>query len=127
MYFCPISTALPLVKDGKLLALAVSSAKRASALPDVPTTIEGGVPDSDFDFWVGAMVPKKTPRDVIAKMHAETVKALRVPAVQEKLAKIGVEQMIMEPAAFDARIEKEVDMAGSSPRRPTSSRNRRGR
>ena len=87
------------------------SAKRASALPDVPTTIEAGVPDSDFDFWVGAMVPKKTPRDVIARMHAETVKALRVPAVQEKLAKIGVEQMIMEPAAFDARIEKEVDMA----------------
>ena len=111
MYFCPISTALPLVQDGKLLALAVSSAKRATALPDVPTTIEGGVPDSDFDFWVGAMVPKKTPRDVVAKMHAETVKALKVPAVQEKLAKLGVEQMIMEPAAFDARIEKEVDIA----------------
>jgi tripartite-type tricarboxylate transporter receptor subunit TctC len=111
MYFCPISTALPLVQDGKLVALAVSSAKRATALPNVPTTIEGGVPDSDFDFWVGAMVSKKTPRDVVAKMHAETVKALRVPAVQEKLAKLGAEPMIMEPAAFDARIEKEVDIA----------------
>jgi tripartite-type tricarboxylate transporter receptor subunit TctC len=111
MYFCPISTALPLVQEGKLVALAVSSAKRASALPNVPTTIEGGVPDSDFDFWVGAAVPKKTPRDVVGKIHAETVKALKEPAVQEKLAKLGAELMIMEPAAFDARIEKEVDIA----------------
>lgn len=111
MYFCPISTALPLVQDGKLLALAVSSAKRATALPNVPTTIEGGVPDSDFDFWVGAMVPKKTPGEVVAKMHAEIVKALQVPAVQDKLAKIGVEPMIMKPRAFDTRIAKEVDVA----------------
>jgi tripartite-type tricarboxylate transporter receptor subunit TctC len=111
MYFCPISTALPLVQAGKLVALAVSTAKRAAALPNVPTTIEGGVPDSDFDFWVGAAVPKKTPRDVVGKIHAETVKALKMPAVQEKLAKLGAEPMIMEPAAFDARIEKEVDIA----------------
>src|SRR5690349_19832615 len=106
MYFCPISTALPLVQEGKLVALAVSSARRATALPNVPTTIEGGVPDSDFDFWVGSKVPKKTPRDGVTKIHGEIVKALKVPAVQKKLAKIGVEQMIMEPAAFDARIEK---------------------
>src|SRR5204862_7475166 len=51
MYFCPITPALPLIRDGKLLALAVSSSKRASALPDVPTTVEAGVPDSDSDFW----------------------------------------------------------------------------
>jgi tripartite-type tricarboxylate transporter receptor subunit TctC len=100
-----------MIRDGKILAIAVSSARRAAALPNVPTTIEAGVPDSDFDFWVGAVVPKKTPREIVARMHAEIVKALNDPSTKEKLSKIGVEQMIMEPAAFDARIEKEVDMA----------------
>ena len=77
----------------------------------MPTTIEAGVPDSDFDFWVGAFVPKKTPRDVVAKMHAEIVKAIRNPAIQTKLAALGVEEMIMTPEAFDARIVKEADIA----------------
>jgi tripartite-type tricarboxylate transporter receptor subunit TctC len=100
-----------LIRDGKVLALAVSSSRRASALPDVPTTVEAGVPDSDFDFWVGSFVPKKTPRDVVAKMHDEIVKAIKTPDIQAKLALLGVEQMIMEPDAFDARIAKEADMA----------------
>ena len=111
MYFCPITPAMPLIKDGKVLALAVSSSKRASALPDVPTTVEAGVPDSDFDFWVGSFVPKKTPRDVVAAMHGEIVKALKDSGVQAKLAKLGVEQMIMEPDAFDARVAKEAKIA----------------
>src|SRR3954453_21480437 len=111
IYFSPITPALPLIRDGKLLAIAVSSAKRASALPDVPTTIEAGVPDSDMDFWVGAFVPKKTPRDVVVKMHAEIVKAIRTPAIQGKLAQLGVEELIMTPEAFDARIAKEVEIA----------------
>jgi tripartite-type tricarboxylate transporter receptor subunit TctC len=111
IYFCPITPALPLIRDGKVLALAVSSSKRASALPDVPTTIEAGVPDSDFDFWVGAFVPKKTPRDVVAKMNAEIVKAIKNPATQAKLALLGVEEMIMTPEAFDVRIAKEADIA----------------
>ena len=111
MYFAPFSAALPLVRDGKLLALAVSSSKRAAALPDVPSTVEAGVPDSDFDFWVGAFMPKKTPREIVAKMHDETVKAINNPATQEKLKTIGVETMIMTPEAFDARIAKEVVIA----------------
>ena len=111
IYFSPITPALPLIRDGKVLALAVASSKRASALPDVPTTIEAGVPDSDFDFWVGAFVPKKTPRELVAKMHAEIVKAIRNPAIQGKLAQLGVEEMIMTPEAFDARIAKEADIA----------------
>ena len=111
MYFCPITPAMPLIQDGKLIALAVSSSKRASALPDVPTTVEAGVPDSDLDFWVGSFVPKKTPRDVVAKIHSEIVKALDDPATQAKLAKLGVEKMIMTPEAFDARLAKEADIA----------------
>ncbi|AMN42155.1 extracytoplasmic binding receptor [Rhodoplanes sp. Z2-YC6860] len=111
IYFAPITPALPLIRDGKLLALTVASSKRASALPDVPTSIEAGVPDSDFDFWVGAFVPKKTPRDVVAKMHASIVKAIKTPSVQEKLGKLGVEELIMTPEAFDARIAKEAVIA----------------
>jgi tripartite-type tricarboxylate transporter receptor subunit TctC len=111
IYFCPIPVALPLIKDGKVLALAVSSAKRAAALPDVPTSIEAGVPDSDFDFWVGAFVPKKTPRDVVAKMQNEIVKAINSTATRDKLALLGVEQMVMTPEDFDARIAKEAIIA----------------
>jgi tripartite-type tricarboxylate transporter receptor subunit TctC len=111
IYFCPITPALPLIRDGKVLALAVSSSKRASALPDVPTTIEAGVPESDLDFWVGAFVPKQTPRDVVAKMQAEIAKAINNPATQSKLTTFGVERMIMAPDAFDVRIAKEADMA----------------
>jgi tripartite-type tricarboxylate transporter receptor subunit TctC len=111
VYFAPITPALAFIKEGKLLALAVSSSKRASALPDVPTTIEAGFPDSDFDFWIGMVVPKKTPRDTIARIHEETVKALQDSSVKDKLAKLGVEEMIMTPEEFDARIAKEAPIA----------------
>ena len=110
-YFCPITPAMPFIREGKLLALAVSSSKRASALPDVPTTVEAGFPDSDFDFWIGMVVPKKTPRDIVARIHRETVGGIRDPAVKEKLAKFGVEEMVMQPEEFDARIAREAPMA----------------
>src|SRR3984893_15378291 len=110
-YFCPLPVAMPFIREGKVLALAVSNSKRTSALPEVPTTLEAGFPDSDFDFWVGVMVPKKTPRDVAARMHEEIVKGLRDPSVKEKLSKLGVEEMIMQPDEFDARIAREVPIA----------------
>jgi tripartite-type tricarboxylate transporter receptor subunit TctC len=111
VYFCPITPAMPFIRDGKLLALAVSSSKRASALPDVPTTVEAGYPNSDFDFWIGTFVPKQTPRAVVARIHQETVKGLEDAGVKEKLAKLGAEPLIMSPEAFDARIAKEVPLA----------------
>jgi tripartite-type tricarboxylate transporter receptor subunit TctC len=110
-YFCPITPALPFIRDGKLLALAVSSSQRASALPDVPTTVQAGYPDSDFDFWIGLIAPKKTPRDLIARIHEETVRGLNDAGVKDKLAKLGVEPLIMTPEAFDARIAKEAPLA----------------
>ncbi|TMJ24743.1 MAG: hypothetical protein E6G96_16960 [Alphaproteobacteria bacterium] len=110
-YFCPIPVAMPFIADGKLLALAVSSAKRASALPNVQTTLEAGFADSDFDFWVAAFVPKSTPREIVAKVHSETVTAIESPSVKEKLAKLGVEPMIMQSQDFDARIAAEAAMA----------------
>ncbi len=85
--------------------------ERASALPEVPTTVEAGFPDSDFDFWIGAVVPRKTPREVVASIHEATASALHDPALKEKLAKLGVEEMIMTPDDFDARIAREVPIA----------------
>jgi tripartite-type tricarboxylate transporter receptor subunit TctC len=111
IYFCPITPALPLIRDGKLRALAVSNTQRAVALPDVPTTVEAGFPDSDFDFWVGVFVPKQTPRDIVGKLHQELAKALENPATKEKLGKLGVEPMMMQPQDFDARVAKETDIA----------------
>jgi tripartite-type tricarboxylate transporter receptor subunit TctC len=111
VYFCPITPAMPFIRDGKLLALAVSSSKRASALPDVPTTVEAGYPNSDFDFWIGTFVPKQTPRAIVARIHQETVKGLEDAGVKEKLAKLGAEPLIMSPEAFDARIAKEAPLA----------------
>ena len=110
-YFCPLPVAGPFIAEGKLLALAVSGSTRAAALPNVPTTLEAGVPNSDFDFWAGAFVPKQTPRDIVAKIHREITATIQSAAIQEKLAKLGVEPMIMRPEDFDARIAREVDIA----------------
>jgi tripartite-type tricarboxylate transporter receptor subunit TctC len=113
MYFCPITPAMPFIESGKLLALAVSSAKRATALPNVPTTVEAGFPDSDFEFYIGLTVPKKTPRDLVAAIHRETMKSLEDPAVKDKFVKLGVEPLTMTPEAYDARIAKEAPIAVS--------------
>ena len=75
-YFAPLVNALPLLKDGQLQALAVSGSSRASALPDVPTTVEAGYPNSEYNFWAGVFAPAKTPADIRAKLYAEIVKAL---------------------------------------------------
>jgi tripartite-type tricarboxylate transporter receptor subunit TctC len=89
-YFLPIAPALPHIRDKKVVALAVSTPKRAALLPEVPTVAEAGYPKAEYLFWGGLAFPTKTPGPIINKLHAETQKALGVPAVQEKLAKLGV-------------------------------------
>jgi tripartite-type tricarboxylate transporter receptor subunit TctC len=112
-YFSPIAPALPLIRDGQLLALAVSSSTRASALPNVPTTVEAGYANSEFDFWIGTFVPSKTPREIVNRLHQETVKALQNPSIKAKLSNMGVEEMIMTPDAFDKRVAAEVVTAAT--------------
>ena len=85
--FSTIASALPFIRDGKLLALAVSTPKRSSALPNVPTTIELGYKNSDYTFWNGLFLPAKTPREIVDKLHQEARKAANSPAVVEKLAR----------------------------------------
>src|SRR5438552_747276 len=99
-YYLPIAPALQPIRDGKVVALAVSTPKRAPTLPDVPSVVEAGYPGAQYLFWGGVAVPAKTPRAIVEKLHAETAKALAVPAVQERLATFGVEPMAMTVEAF---------------------------
>jgi tripartite-type tricarboxylate transporter receptor subunit TctC len=108
IYFSPITPALPFLQSGKVQAVAVTSKNRSNVLPDVPTTFEQGYPDSEFGLWVGIAAPAKTPREIVEKLHTETVKALGLPGVQARLKQMGAEPMILEPAAFDALIRKEL-------------------
>jgi len=113
VYFCPINTALPHIREGKLIALVTSATTRAPELPDVPTTLEAGYKNAEFPIWIGLLAPAKTPREVVDKLHAETVKALKVPGTLERLSKTGVTPSIMTPTEFDARIRAEIAANGA--------------
>jgi tripartite-type tricarboxylate transporter receptor subunit TctC len=107
-YFCPVISVIQFVKEGRLLALATGSTKRSSALPDVPTTLEAGIPNSDYNFWIGMMIRSKTPRHIVTRLHENTVKALQAAETQERLGKLGAEPMIMSPSEFDGYIRAEI-------------------
>ena len=100
--FEPISAALPMIREGRLLALAVSSPARSAALPDTPTIAEAGVPEAEFNFWIGLLVPAKTPREVVNRLNAELRQIVQLPEVKERLAFLGVEAFPLSPQAFDA-------------------------
>lgn len=95
------ATTVPLINDGKLVALAVSAHKRIATLPNVPTTIESGLSaDSIYPFYSGLFVPAKTPRALVDRMHAEAAKAIQAPEVQARFAKLGVEPLPMTVDEF---------------------------
>ena len=107
-YFSPVAPVIGQIKEGQLLALAVGSPKRSAALPDVPTTTEAGVPGSEFNFWIGMMVPAKTPRGIVNRLHDEVVKALATPEVKQRFANLGADAWTLKPEAFDAYIKDEI-------------------
>jgi tripartite-type tricarboxylate transporter receptor subunit TctC len=107
-YASPINAAAPFIKDGKLRPLAVSSQQRAAALPDVPTTVEAGFPDSGYEFWIGALLPKGAPKPVVDAFHGAITKAMAEPSVAGKLKELGADPMKMTPAQFDAMIKSEI-------------------
>ncbi|MBM3527873.1 MAG: tripartite tricarboxylate transporter substrate binding protein [Alphaproteobacteria bacterium] len=100
-YYLPISPALPNIKSGKVVALAVSTPERAKLLPDVPTVREAGFPTAEYLFWGGVAFPAKTPRPIVEKMNAEIAKALAAPGIAERLATFGVVPKPMSVAEFD--------------------------
>jgi tripartite-type tricarboxylate transporter receptor subunit TctC len=111
-YFCPISTALPFIADGRVVALAVSTATRASVLPNVPSTLEAGYMNSDLAIWYGVLMPAKTPRSIIDKFHAAGMKVLATPAMRAKLKQLAVDPMPMTPSEMDKFVASEIAANG---------------
>jgi tripartite-type tricarboxylate transporter receptor subunit TctC len=107
-YFAPILSAVPLIESHEIRGLAVSSLTRSDALPDIPTTLEAGYPDSDYVFWIGLFAPAATPRDIIQRLHDAAAKALADPVVGDNLRKLGAAPMAMTPAEFDAYVKAEI-------------------
>jgi tripartite-type tricarboxylate transporter receptor subunit TctC len=111
-YFAPISAALSGVRNGKLRPLAVSTAKRSGALPDVPTVAESGVPGFEFTLWFGIWGPAGMPSAVVDKINRDVGRALADQGVREQLAKLGNDTMIMTPAEFSRFVRREVEDYG---------------
>jgi tripartite-type tricarboxylate transporter receptor subunit TctC len=105
-------TVVPHLRSGKLRALGVTGAKRAAALPNVPTIAEGGVPGYEANFWYALFAPAGTPRPIVDRMQAEVAKALQFPDVGERLAADGGEPGGMRPDAFAAFIKVELQKWG---------------
>ncbi len=110
-YFSPIAAALPHIRDGKLVPLAVSTATRTSLLPDVPTVAEAGVPNFSFNLWTGMFAPAGTPPQVLDKIASDIQRAWADPELKARLAKIGLEPMPMTPAQFNQFVRAEIDDA----------------
>jgi tripartite-type tricarboxylate transporter receptor subunit TctC len=104
----PLAAALPLIKDNKLVALAVPAKRRSSLLPDVPTIVEAGVPAAGYETWVGVLAPKNTPRDVVNRLNLEIVTALQTPELRAQIAATSSDARFTTPEAFDALIKDEV-------------------
>jgi tripartite-type tricarboxylate transporter receptor subunit TctC len=101
---------LPHIRDGKLTPLAVNSARRTAALPDVLTTQEAGLKDAEYPIWYGLFLPAKTPRNIVDKLYGETTKALQAATVRERSAALFVDPMTMTPGEFDAYVLKEIEL-----------------
>jgi tripartite-type tricarboxylate transporter receptor subunit TctC len=111
--FTPVLSSIPSIRENRLRALAVSTAKRSSALPDVPTVAEAGLPGFVFDFWIGLLAPSKTPRAIVNKLNAEVSKALALPDVKARMATLGAESLPMTPEQFDGYIKDEFATLGA--------------
>ena len=105
----PVTSAIGLIRDGKLVPLAISSSTRSAALPNVPTMVEAGLKaDAVYPFYTGAYLPAKTPHAIAAKLHDEVMRALALPAVQERLRAVSVDPMPMTLPEFGDFFKKDV-------------------
>lgn len=111
--FTPVLASIPSIRDNRMRAIAVSTAKRSAALPDVPTVSEAGLPGFAFDFWIGLLAPAKTPRPIVIRLNQEVQKILAQADVKERMAKMGAESLPMTPDQFDAFIKDEYTTLGA--------------
>jgi tripartite-type tricarboxylate transporter receptor subunit TctC len=107
-FFGPVGLVLPYIRDGRLVPLIVNGSVRAAALPDVPTAQEAGYRDAEYPIWFGLFVPAKTPPEIVARIHAETLRTLESPKMRERLAALGVDPLPMTSTQFDAMVQNEV-------------------
>jgi tripartite-type tricarboxylate transporter receptor subunit TctC len=107
-YFAPVFSVRKHVAAGTLVPLAVGSPKRTAVYPDLPTTVEAGFPNSDYNFWVGALVSSKTPREIAQRLNREFAAALALPDVRAKVQELGVEPFNPSLEEFEALIRKEL-------------------
>jgi tripartite-type tricarboxylate transporter receptor subunit TctC len=107
-FLAPIAVALPFVRDGKLVALAVNTPARLPAIPEVPTLSESGFVNADYSFWVAIFAPAKTPRAIVDRLAVETRKAVAEPKVRDKLAALGIEPMQLTPEALDTLVARQI-------------------
>ncbi len=108
MMFDSISQAVPHIKAGKIRAIAVTTAKRVTAFPDVPTIAESGVPGYEAIAWFGIVGPANIPKDIVARLNSEVEKILKMPDVRERLAELGTEPTGGTPDQFTAHIKAEI-------------------
>lgn len=109
LMFNSLPAVLPLVKADRLRALAVASAKRSPTLPDLPTFAESGLPGFEAGSWYGVLAPAGTPREVITRLHAETVQMLALPDIRQKLAAEGADAIGNSPEEFAAQIRRDIE------------------
>jgi tripartite-type tricarboxylate transporter receptor subunit TctC len=104
----PVALVLPQVRDGKLTALAVNSARRSAVLADVPTLQEAGYADAEYPIWFGLFAPAKTPPAIVQRLNRETLKLLQGQGLREKLAGLGVDSMPMTAEEFRQHVDREI-------------------
>lgn len=109
LYFAPVFSVEKFVQAGSLAALAVGSPKRSALFPNLPTTLEAGYPKSDYNFWIGALVSSRTPRNIVQRLNAEFTAVLQLPEVKESMRTLGVEPFPQTPDEFEALIKRELD------------------
>lgn len=109
MMFPTIETVMPHIRSGRIRAVAVSTARRTPALPDVPTAIESGVKGYDVATWFGVFAPAKTPASIVESLSADIAKSLAVPAVREKITVQGAQPVGSTPAEFQKHVREEID------------------
>jgi len=107
-YFALVFQAQKMRDAGKVGALAVSGPKRSSLMPDLPTTVEAGFPNSDYNFWVGALVAAKTPRDIVERLHKEITTLVQSPEISDRIRKLGADPLPMSIAEFQSLIDREL-------------------
>ena len=98
------------MREGKAKAIAVTSTSRVADLPNMPTVAESGVPGYKWVFWYGLLAPANTPRDIVQKVQAEVVAALKQPQVTQRFSSLGIEAVTSTPESFDQLIKDEVQL-----------------